>query len=127
MSEPAVLTERRDGVLVVTLNRPQARNAVNRALAEGVEAAMNELDTDGELRAAVLTGDDYASWLGWVAMAAGVVGLVTASIIFFAGFTQLTDMVLFPIASVLFTAWIGIMGFLLWQKASVAAETRTRV
>ncbi|MCA1680384.1 MAG: enoyl-CoA hydratase, partial [Actinobacteria bacterium] len=30
---PAVLTERRDAVLLVTLNRPQARNAVNTALA----------------------------------------------------------------------------------------------
>lgn len=56
MSESAVLSERRDGVLVVTLNRPEARNAVNRALAEGVSAAMDELDTDTELRAGVITG-----------------------------------------------------------------------
>ena len=32
----AVLTERRDGVLVVTLNRPDARNAVNAAVAQGI-------------------------------------------------------------------------------------------
>ena len=49
MSEPAVLTERRDGVLVITLNRPDARNAVNAALAEGVAAALDELDADDEL------------------------------------------------------------------------------
>ena len=41
MSEPAaVLTERRDGVLLVTLNRPDQRNAVNRAVAEGIAAAL---------------------------------------------------------------------------------------
>jgi enoyl-CoA hydratase len=56
MSEPAVLTERRDGVLVITLNRPDARNAVNAALAEGVGAALDELDADEELRVGVLTG-----------------------------------------------------------------------
>jgi enoyl-CoA hydratase len=56
MSEPAVLTERRDGVLVITLNRPDARNAVNAALAEGVGAALDELDADDELRFGVLTG-----------------------------------------------------------------------
>src|SRR6185295_14592954 len=54
--EPAVLTERRDGVLVITLNRPDARNAVNAALAEGVGDALDELDADDELRVGVLTG-----------------------------------------------------------------------
>jgi enoyl-CoA hydratase len=58
MSEQAeaVLTERRDGVLVVTLNRPDARNAVNLALAEGVAAALDELDDSSELGVGVLTG-----------------------------------------------------------------------
>ena len=42
--EPAVLTERRDGVLLITLNRPEARNAVNGALAQGVADALDELD-----------------------------------------------------------------------------------
>ena len=54
--EPAVLTERRDGVLLITLNRPDARNAVNAALAEGVAAALDELDADDELSVGVLTG-----------------------------------------------------------------------
>jgi enoyl-CoA hydratase len=54
--QPAVLTERRDGVLVVTLNRPDQRNAVNGALAEGVGRAMDELDDDPELRVGVLFG-----------------------------------------------------------------------
>ena len=54
--QPAVLTERRDGVLVITLNRPEARNAVNLALAEGVASGLEELDGDGELQVGVLTG-----------------------------------------------------------------------
>ena len=54
--EPAVLTERRDGVLLITLNRPDARNAVNAALAEGVAAALDELDADDDLSVGVLTG-----------------------------------------------------------------------
>jgi enoyl-CoA hydratase/carnithine racemase len=54
--EPAVLTERRDAVLVITLNRPDARNAVNAAVAEGVAAGLDELDSDDELRVGILTG-----------------------------------------------------------------------
>ncbi len=54
MSE--ALTEVRDGVLIVTLNRPEAKNAVNRALAEAVAAAMDRLDADDELRVGIITG-----------------------------------------------------------------------
>src|SRR6516225_9157355 len=57
MSEPrAVLTERRQRVLVITLNRPDQRNAVNAAVAEGIAAALDELDADRELSIGVLTG-----------------------------------------------------------------------
>src|SRR5882762_826366 len=52
----AVLTERRDGVLLITLNRPDARNAFNKALAEGVAAALDELDDTPELQVGILTG-----------------------------------------------------------------------
>jgi enoyl-CoA hydratase/carnithine racemase len=52
----AVLTERRGNVLVITLNRPEVRNAVNAALAAGVGAALDELDGDPELAVGVLTG-----------------------------------------------------------------------
>ncbi len=51
-----VLVERREGVLVVTIDRPEARNALDRAVAEGVAAAVDELDADEELRVGVLTG-----------------------------------------------------------------------
>jgi len=56
MNDDPVLIERRDGVLLITLNRPQARNAVNSALAHGVAAALDELDGDDGLKAGVLTG-----------------------------------------------------------------------
>jgi enoyl-CoA hydratase len=56
MAEPAVLTERRGRALVVTFNRPDQRNAVNGAIAEGVAAALEELDADGDLAVGVLTG-----------------------------------------------------------------------
>jgi enoyl-CoA hydratase len=56
MSDDVVLTERRESVLLITLNRPDARNAVNLALAEGIAAALDELDDDPALSVGVLTG-----------------------------------------------------------------------
>lgn len=53
-----VLTERRDRVLVITLNRPKAKNSVNAALAAALTAAIEELDSDDGLSAGVLTGAD---------------------------------------------------------------------
>ncbi|HYF24469.1 MAG TPA: crotonase/enoyl-CoA hydratase family protein [Baekduia sp.] len=53
---PAVLTERRDAVLLITLNRPEVRNAVNAAVAEGIGKALDELDADDGLQVGVLTG-----------------------------------------------------------------------
>jgi enoyl-CoA hydratase len=55
-SEAEVLTEAVNDVLVVTLNRPRARNAVNAELAIQVAAAMDRLDDDPSLRAGILTG-----------------------------------------------------------------------
>jgi len=54
--QPAVLTERRDRVLLITLNRPEARNAVNLKVAEGIAAALDELDADDALTVGILTG-----------------------------------------------------------------------
>jgi enoyl-CoA hydratase len=51
-----VLTSVEDGVLVITLNRPKAKNAVNKALAVAVAAALDELDSNDELRVAIITG-----------------------------------------------------------------------
>ncbi|GAC1330278.1 MAG: crotonase/enoyl-CoA hydratase family protein [Mycobacteriales bacterium] len=51
-----VRTEQAGGVLVITIDRPQARNAVNRAVAEGVAAALDRLDTEPALVVGILTG-----------------------------------------------------------------------
>jgi enoyl-CoA hydratase len=51
-----VRTEDRGGVLLVTIDRPAVRNAVNRSVSEGVAAAMDRLDGDPDLRVGVLTG-----------------------------------------------------------------------
>ena len=52
----AVHTSAVDGVLVITLNRPEVRNAIDSALSLGVHAALAVLDGDDSLRVGVLTG-----------------------------------------------------------------------
>ena len=54
--ENAVLVERRDRVMIITMNRPDARNAINNALSTGVWNAVQELNNDPNLTAGVLTG-----------------------------------------------------------------------
>jgi len=54
--EQAVLTERHDRVLVITINRPDQRNAVNAAVAAGIAAALDELDDDPQTSIGILTG-----------------------------------------------------------------------
>lgn len=51
-----VLTERHDGVLTITMNRPAQKNAVNREVAVAVAAALDLLDSDPSLSVGVLTG-----------------------------------------------------------------------
>ncbi|MGW4665731.1 crotonase/enoyl-CoA hydratase family protein [Streptosporangium sandarakinum] len=51
-----VLVEVEDGVAVITINRPQARNAVNGAVARGIAAALDELEERKDVAAYVLTG-----------------------------------------------------------------------
>ncbi|MBV7259049.1 crotonase/enoyl-CoA hydratase family protein [Erythrobacter crassostreae] len=51
-----VLTEVDNGVLIVTINRPEAKNAMTKAAAEGIAAAMDRLDSEEDLRVGILTG-----------------------------------------------------------------------
>ncbi|PXY33240.1 enoyl-CoA hydratase [Prauserella sp. PE36] len=55
MSE-LVRLERQGGIAVITINRPERKNAFDRATAYAMEAAIDELDSDDDLRVAVLTG-----------------------------------------------------------------------
>jgi enoyl-CoA hydratase len=52
----ALIVERRGKVLVVTINRPHARNAVDSATAEALAEAFLAFDRDDDLHAAILTG-----------------------------------------------------------------------
>jgi enoyl-CoA hydratase len=54
-SDP-VLTEVSDGMLIVTLNRPEARNAINTAAAQAIADAMERLDSSDGLVAGVISG-----------------------------------------------------------------------
>lgn len=56
MTPPAVLCEPRDGVLLITLNRPERRNAVDQALADGLAAALDRLERSDALAAGVIHG-----------------------------------------------------------------------
>src|SRR5262245_43371470 len=56
MADPAVLVEKDHHVLIVTLNRPEKRNAINCESMCRLYDAWNQLDQDDELRAAILTG-----------------------------------------------------------------------
>lgn len=51
-----VRTERRDAVFVVTIDRPEARNAVDRPTADALADAFRTFDDDAEMAVAVLTG-----------------------------------------------------------------------
>jgi enoyl-CoA hydratase len=54
--QQAVLVEARDNVLLITINRPDQRNAVNSEVANGIAAALDRLDAEDGLSLAVLTG-----------------------------------------------------------------------
>ena len=51
-----ILTERQGRTLVITINRPEARNAFNTAVSQGLADAMDELDATAELSVAIVTG-----------------------------------------------------------------------
>jgi enoyl-CoA hydratase len=52
----AVLTEVSDGIAVITINRPEARNAVNGDVARGIAATLEDLDGRADVRVMILTG-----------------------------------------------------------------------
>ncbi len=74
MSDPIVLVERRGAVALVTLNRPEALNALNRALRAEIVRVFGALKDDPEIRAVVLTGAGRAFTAGIDLKEAGQTG-----------------------------------------------------
>jgi len=56
MTDTAVLTERQGHILIVTINRPEARNAVNAAVHAGIGTALEQAEHDPEIRVVIVTG-----------------------------------------------------------------------
>ena len=56
MAEPAALYEKRDGIAVVTLNRPEVHNAINTEMLCRLADAWQSINDDPEVRVAILTG-----------------------------------------------------------------------
>jgi len=56
--------ETKGRVAIITLNRPQARNAVNAAVASGLEKALDDYEEDSDLWAAILTANGKAFCAG---------------------------------------------------------------
>lgn len=54
--QDCVLVDRVDRVMIITMNRPQAKNAINREMSLGVAAALDELDASPDLVVGVVTG-----------------------------------------------------------------------
>lgn len=59
-SSAPVQIEVRDSILITRIHREIKRNAINRAVARGIDDALNRLDDDPELRVGVITGTDLA-------------------------------------------------------------------
>ena len=78
----AVLSQRCGAVLVLTINRPAARNAINPAVTEGLDAALNAAEQDDTIAAVVLTGAGDRSFSAGMdlkhAAQHGSMGVITA-------------------------------------------------
>ncbi|MEV0249517.1 crotonase/enoyl-CoA hydratase family protein [Nocardia sp. NPDC050712] len=68
-----VLVERRDAITVLTINRPEARNAINLATAQAIETAIDEFEADDAARVLVLTGagETFSAGMDLVAASKG--------------------------------------------------------
>jgi acetyl-CoA C-acetyltransferase len=79
-SDAAVVSERCGAVLVITINRPRVRNAVNDQVARGIEAALDTAEQDETIAAVVITGASDKSFSAGADLkyaATGGMGMVT--------------------------------------------------
>lgn len=88
MSTPAVHTRTVGALLVITINRPEARNAVNMAVAQGLQEALAELNDRSDLRVGVITGagGNFCAGMDLKAFARGERPWIAGA--GFAGFTE---------------------------------------
>jgi len=114
-------------IALVTLNRPEVRNAVNGAVAIGLEAAVERAEADAEIRAVVLTGAGPHAFCAGADLkavsAGGSAGLATARG-GFAGFVRAPRSKLW-IAAAQGHALAGGLELLLACDLAVGAETAT--
>ncbi|MFD8818362.1 crotonase/enoyl-CoA hydratase family protein [Streptomyces sp. NPDC059627] len=70
---PTVRTEEIDGIFVITIDRPRARNAIDGATARALAAALDQLESRDDLRVGILTGADgvFSAGMDLKAFAAG--------------------------------------------------------
>jgi len=68
-----VLVERRGRILIMTINRPDARNAANLAVSQGLANAVDELDANPDLSVGIITGSggNFCSGMDLKAFSAG--------------------------------------------------------
>jgi crotonobetainyl-CoA hydratase len=59
---PGALTERRGNVMIITINRPEARNAINSAVSIALGDALEEAQQDPDIWAVVVTGSGDKSF-----------------------------------------------------------------
>ncbi|WHS29016.1 crotonase/enoyl-CoA hydratase family protein [Auritidibacter ignavus] len=59
-----LITERRDQVLIITLNRPKAKNAATKEMSEAMVAILDDFDRDDSLAVAILTGAEQTFCAG---------------------------------------------------------------
>jgi enoyl-CoA hydratase len=119
-----VLRERRGRVEVLTINRPEARNAINGAVSIGIAAAMEEVAEDDDVSVVVLTGSGekaFSSGMDLKAFAAGEGASIMGASGGFAGITQ-RDFAKPIIAAVNGSALAGGLEIMLSCDLAVAAE-----
>jgi enoyl-CoA hydratase/carnithine racemase len=91
-SEPVLVKERRGAVMILRLNRPEARNALNPELLTGIGLGMTEAEADPDVRAVVLTGTGDKAFCAGMDLRAfaegGTVGGSKEGMQGFARFTQ---------------------------------------
>lgn len=70
---------------------------------------------------AIVSSNTYPKGLGYLALAAGAIGLLVASVQYLSGPSTVMTNVLFPVSSIGFTVWAFLMGWRLWTGPAAAA------